>query len=83
MPHLASDLGLHCLPITLLGLSRLQWVNQAAQRLLLLKAFLIFPDKKGLTFHLVVNAKSFLPQKFRGISFFCYLPILICTQLNF
>ena len=23
----ASDLGLHCLPITLLGVSRVQWVN--------------------------------------------------------
>ena len=23
----ASDLGLHCLPITLLGVSRLQWVK--------------------------------------------------------
>ena len=23
----ASDLGLHCLPVTLLGVSRLQWVN--------------------------------------------------------
>ena len=23
----ASDLGLQCLPITLLGVSRLQWVN--------------------------------------------------------
>ena len=23
----ASDLGLHCLPDTLLGVSRLQWVN--------------------------------------------------------
>ena len=22
----ASDLGLHCLPITLLGVSRLQWI---------------------------------------------------------
>ena len=30
MPHsVASDLGLHCLPITLLGVSRLQWVNVA------------------------------------------------------
>ena len=30
MPHsAASDLGLHCLPITLLGVSRLQWVNQS------------------------------------------------------
>ena len=28
MPHIvASDLGLHCLPITLLGISRLQWVK--------------------------------------------------------
>ena len=28
MPHsAASDLGLHCLPITLLGVSRLQWVK--------------------------------------------------------
>ena len=28
MPHsAASDLGLHCLPITHLGVSRLQWVN--------------------------------------------------------
>ena len=29
MPHSApSDLGLHCLPITLLEVSRLQWVNE-------------------------------------------------------
>ena len=28
-PHsVASDLGLHCLPITLLGVSRLQWVKK-------------------------------------------------------
>ena len=25
----ASDLGLHCLSVTLLGVSRLQWVNEA------------------------------------------------------
>ena len=25
--NVASDLGLHCLPITLLGVSRLQWVK--------------------------------------------------------
>ena len=24
----ASDLGLHCLPVTLLGVSQLQWVNE-------------------------------------------------------
>ena len=29
-PHsTVSDLGVHCLPITLLGVSRLQWVNEA------------------------------------------------------
>ena len=29
MPHsTTSDLGLHCLPMTLLGVSRQQWVNQ-------------------------------------------------------
>ena len=29
MPHsAASDLGLHCLPITSLGVSQLQWVNE-------------------------------------------------------
>ena len=28
MPHTAaSDLGLHCLPTTVLGISRLQWVK--------------------------------------------------------
>ena len=28
MPHsVASDLGLHCSPITLLGISRLNWVK--------------------------------------------------------
>ena len=30
-PHsVASDLGLHCLPDTLLGVSRLQWVRFGA-----------------------------------------------------
>ena len=29
MPHsVASDLGLHSLPVTLLGVSRLQWVKE-------------------------------------------------------
>ena len=31
MPHsAASDLGLHCLPSTLIGMSRLQWVKYIA-----------------------------------------------------
>ena len=29
-----SDLGLHCLPITLLRVSRLQWVKYGMQRLI-------------------------------------------------
>ena len=31
----ASDLGLHCLPITLLGVSRLQWVKSERRTSLL------------------------------------------------
>ena len=32
MPHSASsDLGLHCLSITLLGISRLQWVKEGSR----------------------------------------------------
>ena len=32
MPHsVASDLGLHCLPSTLLRVFRLQWVNEEVQ----------------------------------------------------
>ena len=27
VPYVASDLGLHCLPVTLLRVSRLQWVK--------------------------------------------------------
>ena len=31
MPHsAASDLGLHCLPNSLLGVSRLKWVNKSS-----------------------------------------------------
>ena len=29
----ASDLGMHCLPVTILGVSRLQWANQTAMTL--------------------------------------------------
>ena len=32
-PSMASDLGLHCLPVTLLGVSRLQWVNVTVNNL--------------------------------------------------
>ena len=38
----ASDLGLHCLPITLLRVSRLQWVNSIA----LNKALVLLVQKK-------------------------------------
>ena len=34
MPHSAvSEMSLHCLPITLLGVSRLQWVKMCKQTL--------------------------------------------------
>ena len=34
-PHsAASDLGLHCLPITLLQVSRLQWVKAGSSRVM-------------------------------------------------
>ena len=44
----ASDQGLHCLPVTLLGVSRLQWVNVFSH------IFINFAEKKGLAFHPVV-----------------------------
>ena len=31
MHSAASDLGLHCLPVTLLGVTRLQWVKDSNQ----------------------------------------------------
>ena len=42
-PHsVASDLGLHCLPVTLLGVSRLQWVKKIG--------FEYLHEKQNLTF---------------------------------
>ena len=35
--YVASDLGLHCLPITLLGVSRLQWVNSVDLEIICIK----------------------------------------------
>ena len=54
MPHsVASDLGLHCLPITLLQVSQLQWINTliitAASNSL--NFYFIFQRKFGLAFH--------------------------------
>ena len=51
MPHFAaSELGLHCLPITLLGVSRLQglthWVKFSVDDTEII--FLIFPEKNGI-----------------------------------
>ena len=41
--NVASDLGLHCLPITLLGVYRLQWVN-----------YLLRPGQLGSLFPAVI-----------------------------
>ena len=38
----ASDLGLHCLPVTFLGVSRLQWVNAEMDYITLPKYLNIF-----------------------------------------
>ena len=50
MPHsVASDLGLHCLPITLLWISRLQWVKTLSKIVaddILIFFILIFREKK-------------------------------------
>ena len=48
----ASDLGLHCLPITLLGVSRLQWVN----------IFLIAPRNHMLWYLLEAPHQYVYPQ---------------------
>ena len=51
MPHsAASDLGLQCLPITLLRVYRLQWVNKSRQkhRMPNKKRFITHADNDGL-----------------------------------
>ena len=54
MPHsVVSDLGLHCLPVTLLGVSRLQWVKASSKILAdnILNFFLLF-FRENKTFQL-------------------------------
>ena len=56
MPHFAaSGLGLHCLSVTLLGVSRLKWVKVpiTTEQTILLNLFfvLFFIEKEILTFH--------------------------------
>ena len=42
MPHsAASDLGLHYLPITFLGVSRLQWVKQYEKKMISVNYYLL------------------------------------------
>ena len=42
-PHpVASDQGLHCLPITLLWVSRLQWVNDCSKAVLCLYMYISY-----------------------------------------
>ena len=37
LPSATSDLGLHCLPVTCLGVSSLQWVNSQSQAIFLVR----------------------------------------------
>ena len=47
-PDQMSDLGLHCLPVTLLGVSRLQWVKASISTAVdnILKYFFIIFERK-------------------------------------
>ena len=46
-PSEASDLGLRCLPFTLLGVSRLQWVEEIVDRTYIRSFFFLFFKKKS------------------------------------
>ena len=54
MPHSAmSDLSLHCLPVTRLGVSSLQWVRATLSNLIfLLKPSNFFPVLLGYTINI-------------------------------
>ena len=55
-PHsAASDLGLHCLPITLLGVSRIQWVK-------IIQVFFLFPRNKQNSNMFWFVGKTILPR---------------------
>ena len=50
----ASDFGLHCLPLTLLGVSRLQLINKTGSPMFVLLSFFCFqrqPFRFSITFH--------------------------------
>ena len=44
MLHSASNLGLHCLPVTLFGISRLDWVNQVSEHCQILPEYTYLDD---------------------------------------
>ena len=49
-PHsAASDLGLHCLPVTILLVSRLQWVNLCRKQDLIFHANSPMENKENIT----------------------------------
>ena len=56
MPHsVASDLGLHCLSVTLLGVSRLQWVKALTKFVAdILKLILLF-FRENKTLHIMIH----------------------------
>ena len=64
MPHsAASDLGLHCLPITLIGVSRLQWVKSA----------------HNIYFHEDIKKNIFFVEKKKKKEFYLELCYKLCT----
>ena len=58
----ASDLGLHCLPNTLLGISQLQWVKELD---MLCRFFTIFA--RETTFETPVYFPAYRPLSERGV----------------
>ena len=58
--YAASDLGLHCLPVILLGVSSLQWVNRTKKNP---QRATIMARKNTLRKHAYSNILKILPRK--------------------
>ena len=67
-PFAASDLGLHCLPITLLRVSRLQWVNEECIWCLS-KFFFWFSSKK----YIMCSHLNWHNRPFKWVSVYTYI----------
>ena len=65
MPHdVASDLGLHCLPMTLLCVSRLAWVKICI--LEIMSCYVYFTEQRCLTWTMQVSWRKLLKHQMAG-----------------